>query len=111
MYVKSIIESVLFCCQQGLDLRGHCEVLDGMLEKTTVNVGNFRALMVLLIRNNDIVWQKLTSGPKNATWLGHDIQNILISLLANCVRAMIKGEIQSARYHTLMADETKDVSK
>ena len=52
------------------------------MEKTT---GNFRALMVLLTRKNDIIRQKLTSGPRNATWLAHDIQNSLISLLANKV--------------------------
>ena len=71
------------------------------MEETTANVGNFRALMVLLSRNNDTVRQKLTSGPRNATWLGHDIQNSLISLLADKVRVMLKKEVQSA----------KDVSK
>ena len=110
--MKSIIESILFCCQQGLALRGHREVLNSMnMEETTGYVGNFRVLMVLLNRNNDIIKQKLVSSPRNATWLGHDIQNSLISLLANKVRAMIKGEIQSAQFYTLMADETKDVSK
>ena len=81
------------------------------MEETTVNVGNFRALMVLLSRNNDIVRQKLTFGPKKATWLGHDIQNSLVSLLANRVRTMIKKEVQSAHFYTIMADETKDISK
>ena len=80
------------------------------MEETTGNVGNFRALMVLLSRKNDIIRQKLTSGPRNATWLGHDIQNSLISLLANKVRSMIKREVQSAQFYTLMANETKDVS-
>ena len=112
VYVKSIIESLLFCCQQGLALRGHREVLASeSLEETTGNVGNFRSLMVLLSRNNDIVRQKLSCGPRNATWLGHDIQNSLISFLANKVRAMIKAELQSAQLYTVMADETKDVSK
>ena len=112
IYVKSIIESILFCCQQGLALRGHREVLaNECLEETTGNVGNFRALMVLLSRNNDIVRQKLTSGPRKATWLGHDIQNSLIYLLANKVRTMIKAELQSAQLYTVIADETKDVSK
>ena len=81
------------------------------MEETTGNVGNFRALMVLLSRKNDIIRQKLTSGLGNATWLGHDIQNSLISLLANKVHSMIKREVQSAQFYTLMADETKDVSK
>jgi hypothetical protein len=42
IYVKSILESILFCCQQGLALRGHREVLDSdNMEETTANVGNF----------------------------------------------------------------------
>ena len=28
VYVKSLLESILFCCQQGLALRGHTEILD-----------------------------------------------------------------------------------
>jgi hypothetical protein len=112
IYVKSILESILFCCQQGLALRGHREVLDSdNMEETTANVGNFQALMILLSRNNDIIRQKLTSGPKKATWLGHDIQNSLISLVADSVRTMIKKEVQSAHFYTMMGDETKDISK
>ena len=67
--------------------------------------------MVLLSRNNDIVRQKLTLGPKKATWLGHEIQNSLISFLADKVRLMIKRKLQSAQLYTVMADETKDISK
>ena len=108
VYVKAIVESILYLCQQGLPLRGHRESLD---ENDTVNIGNFRALMVLLSRNNETVKNRLTSGPKNASWLGHDIQNSIISLLADSVKAMIMNEVHSAQYYTLIADETKDVSK
>uniref|UniRef100_A0A1X7V5W9 DUF4371 domain-containing protein n=1 Tax=Amphimedon queenslandica TaxID=400682 RepID=A0A1X7V5W9_AMPQE len=43
------------------------------------------------------------------TWLRHDIQNSLISLLADEVRAMIKKEVQSAQFYTVMANETKEI--
>ena len=110
VYVRVILESVLYCCQQGLPLRGHRETID--TEDASINIGNFRALMVFLSRSNEIVKQRLTSGPNNATWLGHDnIQNSLITLLADSVRAMIMNEVHTARYCTLIADETKDVSK
>ena len=109
-YVKVIIESILYLCQQGLPLRGHRETLN--TNDSSVNVGNFRALVVLQSRNTEIVKHRLTNGPKNATWLGHDIQNSLILLLlANSVKQMIMNEVHSARYYTLVADETKDVSK
>lgn len=109
VYVKVLLESILYCCQQGLPLRGHREVID--TEDTSVNIGNFRSLVVLQSRNNEIVRQKLTAGPKNATWLGNAIQNSLISLLADTIRSLITDEVHAARYFTLIADETKDVSK
>ena len=108
-YVRAILESILYLCQQGLPLRGHREVLD--TDDTSTNVGNFRSLVVLLSRSNEVVKNRLTSGPRNATWLGHHIQNSLISLLASSVQEMIKSELRSAQYFTLIADETKDVSK
>ena len=108
VYVRAIVESILYLCQQGLPLQGHRESLDA---DDTVNIGNFRALVVLLSRNNETVKNRFTSCPKNATWLGHDIQNSITSLLADSVRAMIMNEVHSAQYYTLIADETKDVSK
>ena len=102
------VRAILYCCQQGLFLRGHREAID--TEDTSVNIGNFKALVVLQSRSNEIVKQRLTSVPKNTTWLGHDIQNSLISLLADSVRAMIMNEVHTACYYTLIADETKSQS-
>ena len=81
------------------------------MTRPLIYVGNFRALMVLLSRSNEIVRNRLTSGSRNATWLGHHIQNSLISLLASSVQEMIKSEVRNAQYFTLIANETKDVSK
>ena len=91
VYVRSIVGSILFCCQRGISLRGHRETIN--TEDTSVNIGNFRALTVLQSRCKEIIKQKLTSGPKNATWLGHDIQNSIISLLAYSAQMMIKNEV------------------
>uniref|UniRef100_A0A1X7VWZ2 TTF-type domain-containing protein n=1 Tax=Amphimedon queenslandica TaxID=400682 RepID=A0A1X7VWZ2_AMPQE len=109
LYVKIIFAAILFCCQQGIALRGHREVIDS--DDYSVNVGNFRALMVLFSRSIDIVKQRMFNGPKNATWLAKDIQNSVISLLAESVSSMIREESRVARYYTIIADETKDVSK
>ena len=61
-YVKVIIESILYLCQQGLPLRGHRETLD--TNDSSVNVGNFRALVLLQNRNNEIVKHRRMNGPK-----------------------------------------------
>ena len=99
VYVRAILQTILYCAQQGLPLRGHRELLD---TEASINIGNFRLLMVLLSRNNEVVKQKLTSGTKNVTWLGHAIQNSLISLLADSVRQMIFNELHVAQYFTFV---------
>ena len=98
----------MFCAQQGIAFRGHREtqVLD-----LSVNVGNFRSLVRLLSRHIAVVRDRLESGPKNASWLGHDIQNELVSVMAKWVLSKIIAEVKNARYYTIIADETKDVSK
>ena len=53
-YVKCLLESLLFCAQQGIALRGHQET---NLEDLCINVGNFRSLMVLQSRHDDVVKQ------------------------------------------------------
>ena len=108
-YVKAILECILYCCQQGSPLRGHRKTID--TEDSSINTGNFRSLVVLQSRSNDILRKRLTSGPKNASWLGHDMQNSLIALLADAVRKMMHTKISGARYFTLIADETKNISK
>lgn len=58
-----------------------------------------------------MLYEKLSSGPQNAIWLGQVIQNSITSFFANKVNDMIKHEVHSAQYYTLMADETKDISR
>lgn len=86
MYVQAIFECILYCCQQGISLRGHRESID--LDNLQINVGNFRSLVVLQSRSNEILKQKLMTGPKNGTWLGHDMQNTIIDFLADTVRSI-----------------------
>ena len=53
--MKCLLESLLFCAQ-GIALRGHQET---NLEDLCINVGNFRSLMVLQSRHDDVVKQRL----------------------------------------------------
>ena len=51
------------------------------------------------------------SGPMNATLLGHDYQNSMLSVLAQSVLEYIIDEVRVAQYYTIIVDETKDMSK
>ena len=72
-----------------------------------INVGNFRSLLLLQARHDDVVRERILSGPKNAPWIGHDLQNSLISIMAEWVLKTIISEVKIARYYTLIVDETK----
>ena len=67
------------------------------LEDMSVNVGNFQSLLLLKARHDDVVRERMLFGLKNAFWLGHDLQNSLISIMAEWVLKTIISEVQTAR--------------
>ena len=106
-YVKSLAEIILTCAQQGLALRGHGDSMDD----PSINPGNFKVLVSLLSKHDDVVRKRLTEGPRNATFLGHALQNELLAVMAGKVMEKIQAEVCEAHYYTIMADETRDISK
>ena len=109
-YVKALLESLLFCAQQGIALRGHRESMEERQDPST-NPGNFRSLVTLLSRHSDVVRKQLHERPRNASWLGNHIQNELVQIMAEMVLSNITAEVKEACYFTIIADETKDISK
>ena len=75
------------------------------------NVENFQSLLLLQARHDNVVRERMLCGSKKASWLGHDLQNNLISTMAEWVLKTIISEVKTACYYTLILDETKDVSK
>lgn len=106
-YVKTLAESILLCAQQGIALRGHGDNMDD----SSKNAGNFKAIVKLLSKHDETVRKRLEEGPRNATFLGHAIQNELLAVMARMVMEKIQAEIHEAKYYTIIADETKDISK
>ena len=106
-YVRHLLEVILCCAQQGLPLRGHREVE----HNDSINFGNFLSILKLTSRHNEFLCLKMTSGPRNATLLGHDYQNRMVSVLAQSVLDDIINEVRVAQYYTILVDETKDISR
>ena len=102
VYVKALIEAVLFSSQQGIAFRGHNEGEDSL------NPGNFKALMTLLSRHSQVVSDRLQQHSKSVT---ASFQNEIIHFLSMEVRSMIEQELHEAQYYTVLADESKDISK
>lgn len=83
----------------------------GRSSKPSMNPGNFKSLVKFLSKHNDVVSKRLEEGPHNVTWSGDHIQNELVQVMAEAVLSNITAEVKEAGYFTIIADETKDISK
>ncbi|XP_076348019.1 zinc finger MYM-type protein 1-like, partial [Tachypleus tridentatus] len=103
-YIRAVIDALLYTACQNEAQRGHRE------GSQSNNRGNFLELLDMIFRYDEIVKKKL-SGPGNAKYMHHDIQNELLDIIAGMIRKNISKEIMKAEHFALMVDETKDVSK
>ena len=96
-YLKTIAEVLLLCSQLELALRGDDE------SAKSINRGN-----ILVASHNEIIRDKLTSGPTNATYTSPDIQNTLLNIIGRMVQNIICSKIQESRMFSVFVDECKD---
>ena len=104
-YLISIVQVLLFCAHQEIALRGHDESVK------SANRGNFLELLHLLAKRDSVVMERLTGGPRNATYTSPEVQNLLLNIMATMVRKKTCNAVQSAGPFSLLADESKDVRK
>lgn len=97
----SIVKTILFCGRQNIALRGHRE------SESSVNPGNFRALLSFRIQSGDsLLGDHICSAPKNSTYTSNTIQNELIHIIGRWIQNRILTEIQQgSRIFTVIADE------
>lgn len=60
---------------------------------------------------NEEFKKKLSSLRGNATYKSHKIQNKILSIFARMILEEISNEVQSSDCYSIMADETRDLSK
>ena len=104
-YIKTIAEVIILCARQDILLRGHREAFDSL------NWGNFLEILTLVAKHDDIVEQHLKNNPRNAIYTSPDIQNALLNVMGNIIRKEMASAVQDATHFSIMADETKDLSK
>ncbi|XP_076372827.1 uncharacterized protein LOC143257672 [Tachypleus tridentatus] len=102
--IRAVIDALLYTVCQKEAQRGHRE------GSQSDNKGNFLELLDMISRYDEIVKKKL-SGPGNAKYMHHDIQNELLDIIAGMIRKDISKEVMEAEHFALMVDETKDVNK
>lgn len=110
--LKIIIKTVELCGRQGIALRGGHDSGDLELDTPLQNDGNFRSLLRYRIQNDDDLFlNHIKNCGKNATYISADIQNEVISIMAEHIQQQICSRIKKAKYYTILADETTDISR
>jgi len=59
---------------------------------------------------NELLKDHLLSAPKNATYLGKDAQNEMITILGSAGRDEVVTRVRKAQKYVVMMDETRDLS-
>jgi hypothetical protein len=103
-HIKSLAEVLLLTATQNISQRGH---------KETADADNRRNVLTILdmIAKTDPVIQKKMTGPRNAKYTSHHIQNEILDTLAEIRSSSIINEVKEGKVFSLMADETKDLKK
>jgi hypothetical protein len=109
--LRPIIESVVFCGQQEIALRGHRDYGSILESNVDNNDGNFRALLRFRLQAGDsVLHQHLSTAGANATYTSWRTQNSIISACGSIIAKRISDSVNISKFFTVIADETTDCS-
>lgn len=103
-YLNEIVSTVLFLARNELPFRGNWN------EDENKESGLFNNLFKHVLEKDDHLQKCQEAMPKNAIYTSPQIQNEIISIIANCLREIIVKELNESSYLTLMADRSSDNS-
>lgn len=106
-YVKAVAQVLLLTCTQNIAQRGHRESLSDV----TVNPGNFRKILQLVIQHNPTLKARFLEDNVVNRYTSKDIQNEILLTMANMVRDQIIEDVKSSGVFSVIVDETKDCAK
>lgn len=105
--LKRIIALILTISKQNLALRGKSDTLN------THDNGNFLKFIEFLSMFDPIMKEhirRISSEEIHCHYLGKNIQNEVIRLLANKIRSHILNELKNSKYYSIILDCTPDLS-
>ena len=104
-YLKSIFQVAVLCARQDIGLRGHRE------REGSSNRGNFLEILDVVASENSSLQKRMQDAPQNAKYISKTTQNELLHAAAQVITEKITDEIKRARFFSIIADETHDVSR
>nr|XP_023025624.1 zinc finger MYM-type protein 1-like [Leptinotarsa decemlineata] len=110
--LKPIIDTVIFCGQQGIALRSHRDYRDFNLDAMPDdNEENFRTLLRMRIEvSAEKLRDHFISCGKNATYISWNIQNEIIDACDKVIKSHRVKDVKDATFFSVLADESTDVS-
>ncbi|KAF3856735.1 hypothetical protein F7725_017458 [Dissostichus mawsoni] len=103
--VERIVNVTLTLASSNLAFRGHREVLG------QGKAGNFLSIIELLARYDPVLKELINRPEGSGKYLSHQIQDEIIYILSQRVKADIIDEINEAPFYSVIMDTTQDVSK
>ncbi|KAF3859064.1 hypothetical protein F7725_021463 [Dissostichus mawsoni] len=103
--VERIVNVTLTLASSNLAFRGHREVLG------QGKAGNLLSIIELLARYDPVLKELINRPEGSVKYLSHQIQDEIIYILSQCVKADIIDEINEAPFYSVIMDTTQDVSK
>lgn len=103
--VERIVNVTLTLASCNLAFRGHREVIG------QGNAGNFLSIIELLARYDPVLKELINRPEGSVKYLSHQIQDEIIYILSQRVKADIINEINEAPFYSIIMDTTQDVSK
>ncbi len=97
--IKSIGRNILLLARQGLAIRG-----------TSDDRSNFQAVLNLQQETDANLKEHLSKGKAREKYTSHRIQNDMIDLQASQITNTILHKVHKAKWFSLMADESPDIS-
>ncbi|XP_042303461.1 52 kDa repressor of the inhibitor of the protein kinase-like [Sceloporus undulatus] len=105
-----VIETVIFCGENELPLRGDSDSGPLSLEKPLNKDGKFRALIRHRASHDVNLFNHVLNCPTNASYLSPDIQNEVIEICGQLVQQHVLLKLNQAECFSIIADETLDIS-
>ena len=82
------------------------------MDEQTSNTGNFRALLALRVEAGDTELKNhLLSASLRKSYISKTVQNELIEICGEQIIESITKDLQAAKFFSVIADDTTDISR